>query len=103
MGGVDFGGSPIPETDEEEHTEERVSENGIQYCEIWDHEDIPIEHDIVDHSELPQGYRFAPSLSREELRARYQFRGQGVHVDTVDASGAYINMNPDADLLLERY
>ena len=106
MGGVDFDGSPISETDEVEHTEEHLTENVTEYHEIWDHEDIPIEHEIVDRSELLHDDRFASSLPRDELRARYQFRGQGIHVDTryneYDASGAYINMSPDADLLPER-
>ena len=102
VGGVDFDGSPLSETDEEEYNEKRASENVTEYCEIRGHEDIPIEHGVADRSELPPGYRFAPSLSREELRARYQFRGQWIRVDTVDAAGAYINMNPDADLLMER-
>ena len=102
MGGVDFDGTPISETDEEEHTDERIPGNITEYRKVWDHEDIRIEHDIVDRSEPPQDYRFASSPSREELRARYQSRGQGIRVDTADAAGAYINMNPDADLLMER-
>ena len=90
MGGVDFDGSPISETDDEEHTDEHIPGNLIGYHEIWDHEDTPLGHDIVDRSELPQGYRFAASLSREELRARYQFRGHEIGVDSTDAADDYV-------------
>ena len=55
MGGVDFDGSPISDTDEEEHNDERTPGHVTEYREILDHADIPIEHDIVDRSELPPG------------------------------------------------
>ena len=100
MGGVDFDGSPISETDEEP---ERGPGHVIKYREIWDHEVIPLEHEIIDQSELPPGYRFASGLSREELRSRYQFSGNGVIVDSADIAGAYTHSSVEAELARERY
>ena len=100
MGGVDFDGSPISETDEEA---EHVPGDVLEYHEIWDHEGIPLEHEIVDQSSLPPGYRFASGLSREELGSRYQFRGNGIIVDSADTADAYIHSSAEAELLRERY
>ena len=57
MGGINFDGSPISESGEEPGC-------AIEYHEVWDHEDVPLEHQTVDQSELPPGYRFASELSR---------------------------------------
>ena len=101
MGGVEFDGSPISETDEEDRNPDHVPvANG--YHEIWDHEDPPLEHEVVNRSEIPPGYRFASSLIREELRARYQFRGNGVNLHSADAEFAYIQYDADPGLLHER-
>ena len=51
----------------------------------------------MDRSELTQGYRFASSLSREELRARYQFRGNGINLRSADAEFAYIQSDTLSD------
>ena len=102
MGGVDFDGSPISETDEEDCLHDHVPIT-IGYHEIWDREDLPIEHEVVDQSELLQGYRVASSMSREELRARYQFRGNGINFHSADAGFAYVRFDTDQELLGERY
>ena len=83
MGGVDFDGSPISETDEDDCFHGHIPVI-TEYHEIWDREDLPIEHEVVDRSEFFQGYRFASNLSREERRARYQFRGNGINLHSAD-------------------
>ena len=88
MGGIDFDGSPISETDEEDLADP-VSPV-TEYHQIWDHDDPPLENEVVDRSELPPGYRFASSLIREELRIRYRFRGNGINLHSADAEFAYI-------------
>ena len=95
MGGIDFDGSPIPETDEEDLTDPVPPVIG--YHAIWDHDDPPLEHEVVDRSELPPAYRFASSLTREELRIRYQFRGHGINLHSADAEFAYIQSDTSPD------
>ena len=102
MGGVDFDGSPISENDDEDYMHDHVLGNTIVYHEIWDHGDIPLEHEIVDQSELLPGYNFASGLFREELRSRYQFRGNGIVVDSVDSADAYVRFDLGAELRIER-
>ena len=46
MGGIDFDGSPISETDEEDLADP-VSPV-IEYHQIWDHDDPPLEDEVVD-------------------------------------------------------
>ena len=103
MDGIDFGGSPISETDDDDYIHDHVPGNVVEYRGIWDHEDIPLEHEIVDQSGLPPGYHFASGLSREELRSRYQFRGNGIVVDSVGTADAYVHFDPEAERLSERY
>ena len=101
MGGVDFDGSPISETDEEDRNHDHVHV-AIGYHEIWDQDDPPLEHEVVDRSSIPPGYRFASSLTREELRVRYQFRGNWFSFQSADAEFAYVQRDIDPDLLYER-
>ena len=95
MGGIDFDGSPISETDEENLIDPVPPV--IEFHQIWDHDDPLLEHEVVDRSELPPGYRFASSLTREELRIRYQFRGNRINLHSADAEFAYIR----SDTLLD--
>ena len=95
MGGIEFDGSPLSETDEEDLTDP-VS-LVIEYHQIGDHDDPPLEDEVVDRGELPTGYRFASSLIREELRIRYRFRGNGVNLHSADAEFAYIQSDTLSD------
>ena len=88
MGGIDFDGSPISETDEEDLTDPVPPVT--EYHEIWDHDGPPLEREVVDRSELPPGYQFASRLIREELRIRYQFRGNGINLHPSDAEFACV-------------
>ena len=99
MGGIDFDGSPISETDEEDPTDP-VSPV-TEYHQIWDHDDPPLEDEVVDRSELPPGYRFASSLTREELRIRYRFRGNGINLHSAGAEFAYIQSDTLSDHVAE--
>ena len=49
MGGIDFDGSPISETDAEYLTDHVPVVT--EYHEIWDRDDPPLEHEVVNRSE----------------------------------------------------
>ena len=91
---------PISETDGEDCLHDHVPVT-TEYHGIWDHEDLPLEHEVVNQSETSLGYRFASSLSREELGARYQFRGNGINLHSADAEFACIQFDTDPGLLHE--
>ena len=101
MGGIDFDGSPVSETDEEDLTD--PVRPVTEYHEIWDQDDPPLEREVVDRSDLRPGYRFASSLPREELRIRYQFRGNGINLHSANAEFAYIESDilPDYEAVNE--
>ena len=87
-GGIDFDGSPISGTDEEDLPDSVPAVT--EYHEIWDHDDPPLEHEGVDRSEIPPDYRFDSSLTREEMRIRYQFRRNGINLHSANAEFAYV-------------
>ena len=95
MGGIDFDGSPVSETEEEDLTDPVPPVT--EYHQIWDHDDPLLEDDIVDRSEPPPGYRPASSLIREELGVRYRFRGHGINFHSADAEFAYVQSDELSD------
>ena len=88
MDAIDFDGSPISESDEEDLPD--PVPHVTVYHQILDHDDPPLAHEVVDRGELPPGCRFASSLIRGELRIRYRFRGNGINLHSADAEVAYI-------------